>query len=112
MVEVPIIVLTLITAIASLGAIIMFVMGVCALSAGRLTLCADRLRGRAARASGAILVAVLPASIVVLALLGAPWGVDWRRGPQNILIPTLATAIVVAGILGAFRVRARARASG
>lgn len=89
----------------------MFVMGVCALYAGRLTLCADRLRGRAARISGVILTAVLPVFIIALALLGAPWGVDWRRGPQNVLIPLLATIIVLAGLGGAFRVRARARSN-
>lgn len=89
------------TALASLAAIIMFFMGIYAILAGRITLCAECLTGNPARKAGVILALVLPISWGVVILFGGPLGVDWRVSPGRILIPIITTAVVLAAAFGA-----------
>ena len=100
MVEVSHLFLTVLTALASLGAILMFGLGIRALVGGRVTLCADCLEGRAARIIGLVLTTSLPVLFVVLMLFGAPRGVDWRVSPERFVVPILAIAIVLGGLIG------------
>ncbi len=105
MIEVSQLFLTVLTALASLGAIFMFGLGIRALVGGRVTICADCLEGRAARFIGLVLTATLPALVVVLLLFGAPQGIDWRLSAERFVVPILAASIVIGGIIGTVCVR-------
>ncbi len=91
------------TALASLAAIFMFFMGGYALITGKITLCADRLRGGSARMAGVMLIVVLPICAAIVALFGGPWGVNWRESPEKILIPILGLGVVLIGIVAVLR---------
>jgi peptidoglycan/LPS O-acetylase OafA/YrhL len=101
MVQVSMVLLTVLTALASLGVILLFGFGVCAVISGRITLCADCLKGPSARIAGLIMSAALPLLIVAVALFGGPRGVNWFSG-ERFLVPFVAVALVLAGVVGTF----------
>jgi hypothetical protein len=103
MVQVSFLLLTALTALASLSAVFLFAIGVGALLAGRVTVCTDCVEGRAARVIGGIFAVVLPLVVVLVALFGGPRGVEWHTSAERFVIPVLSTALVLGAIIGSIR---------